>query len=455
MKKIRLLLVVALSLLIALLFSLQQTHPGRAGNRENGRQQPRVGETTGLVAETKAVTPSVDTTVRTENPNSNYATAALGIGVNGSNRINTVLYFPVENGVVPYQSVVNSAVLKLSLIGGTQVATTISARAIITDWAGLADKSKWETAVTWLSKSPVTSTIAGQATIAPGNNLAITITDLYAGWLNAPGNYPNFGIELQGSSAASAYEYLFNSREDSATPVIEVNYTPQPTNITIPQISGTVTIDNNCSEYPASSYKYVDIGQRYSSVYVAHDGEYLYFCAENAATNYATRFYALYIDTDLGREAQAEKDDLAFYTNPITKKSDNEWGNSIDKYTPIPCLIVPPPESCDGNTAVKLKNWEAMSGSTSATVEVAEYKIKLDLIGVNCRERKVGMSFYHHLFYDIEDDFGWPTDRWFDEPQTWIEASFAQLPASLPETCAAVTPFPTVTPSLFMPLITR
>jgi len=460
MRNTRLSILIALALLIALLFSLRQTGVSLAGSGNTNRQQARTSNVIGVVTETKLVTPTIDTIIRTDQPAVNFGDAkSLHIGADGANRNNVLLYFQVEGGTVPYQSIVHSATLKLTLSGGNQTSTTISARSIVTDWGGITDTTKWENSVTWNTKPDVTATVAAQTFITPGNDLVLDITDLYAGWLNDPGNYLNYGLQLSGASASTPYNYFFSSRETEFSPTIEVHYTPQPTQIVIAKSAVTVTVDNACSpnEYPNDGYKFVDSGMRYSSVYVSHDDEYLYFCAENAISDYDKRFYALYIDTDLGKELHAEKDDLAFYTNPISKNSDNEWGNSVDKYTKIPCLISPEPESCDGSTAVKLANWEALSGVVTQTnpIEVAEYKIKLDLIGVNCQDRKIGMSFFHHWVNDIADDFGWPTDRWFSEPNTWIEASFAQLPASLPATCAPVVPFPTITPGMYLPLITR
>ncbi|MFN8446821.1 MAG: DNRLRE domain-containing protein [Caldilineaceae bacterium] len=413
------------------------------------------------LTESKTVTPSIDASVKSTDPSTNFGTSPelhLAVDSQNQSRSNILLYFPVapeEGGTVPYQAIINKATLKLSLQGGTQVATTISARSNITDWAGTTDKALWESSVTFNNRPNFTDTIAGSASITPGDHLSMDITALYAGWLNDPGNNFNYGITLRGNTEASPYDYVFSSREGVASPVIEVEYTPQPSTISIKKTVGPVTVDNVCSptEYPDDGYRFVDVNLTYNHVYVAHDDEFVYFCAENVISDYANRFYALYFDTDNGKEIAAGRTDLAFYTNPISGKADNAWGNSNDKFTLIPCYITPPPESCDGNTTVKLANWEAKSGKVTSPspMEVAEYKVKLDLIGVNCQQRKLGLAYYHHWVTYDADDYGWPTDRTFNSPKTWIEASFDQLPTSLPTECQPVLPFQTH--DVYLPLV--
>lgn len=446
-------------LLLTLFFALhpstvsQAKAPTQSANQE---QSPQNGAS---LTESKTVAPSIDASVQSTDPSTNFGTSPqLHLAVDGQNRSNILIYFPVapeDGGTVPYQSIINKATLKLSLQGGTQVATTISARSNITDWAGFSEKTFWENSVTFNSRPIFTSTIAGSATIAPGNDLNMDITSLYAGWLNDPGNNFNYGITLRGNTEAAPYDYIFSSREGAASPVIEVEYTPQPSTISIKKTVGPVTVDNVCSptEYPDDGYRFVDVNLTYNHVYVAHDDEFVYFCAENVVSDYPNRFDALYLDTDNGKEAVAGRDDLAFYTNPTNGKADNAWGNGNDKFSPIPCLTTPAPDSCDGDTMVKLANWEAKSGTVNAPspMEVAEYKIKLDLISVNCQQRKLGIAYYHHWVTYDADDYGWPTDRTFNSPQTWIEASFDQLPSSLPTECQPVRSF--LPYDVYLPLV--
>lgn len=100
------------------------------------------------------------------------------------------------------------------------------------------------------------------------------------------------------------------------------------------------------------------IGTRYSSVwYVSHDDEYLYFCAENAISDYDKRFYALYIDTDLGKELHAEGRSR-FLHESYFQELRQRMGQQCRQVHKDPRLISPEPESCDGSTAVKLANWK-------------------------------------------------------------------------------------------------
>lgn len=101
-------------------------------------QQARTSNVIGVITETKLVTPTIDTIIRTDQPAVNFGGAkSLHIGADGANRNNVLLYFQVEGGTVPYQSIVHSATLKLTLSGGNQTSTTISARSIITISGGI------------------------------------------------------------------------------------------------------------------------------------------------------------------------------------------------------------------------------------------------------------------------------------------------------------------------------
>ncbi len=459
-KRTRFSIVAALTLLTVLAFSVRNPAVGRAGPDNTGWRVAFSQLAASAVRQSQVMTSAIDVLIRSDQPISNFGEdPTLQIGVEAGNQSHVLLYFQVDgNPLIPYQSIIHSATLQLArLSGGTPTTATISAHSVITDWHGITDKLQWEKDVTWDVQPAITAPAAStvSAPITTGT-LDIDITDLFAGWLNDPGNFLNYGLMLKGDPAESAYNLLFASKEAGQAPSILVDFTPQPSVIAITRTVGTVVIDNNCSstEYPDQGYRFVDADQRYNPVYIAHDGNNLYICSENVASDFPKRFFAAYFDTDNAKEEKAEKDDLVFYLNPVTGVADNEQGSG-NSYDPIPNL-----------ENRKLSGWEGKAGLKpgDSSVEVAEYMIPFGLINLTCKSRAIGISLYHHwVRYGDEnpvgaDDYGWPSDRQFNVPKTWIEATLADVD-HLPTDCpvpTVPTALPTPTrPTVYLPLVNR
>ncbi len=326
---------------------------------------------------------------------------------------------------IPYGSVINSATLRLQQVGATPAG---AAWFVNLYQAG----GSWtETGVTWNTK-PVTGTLISSEQITASVGIPVDWDAKLAvsNWVNYPGSNPNNGFYLQGTGSGD-FSRQFNSREAGKDlPQLIIDYTPPPDKATVPYDTTAVELDHVCSvgqgEYPRTPILlYNDANGRISQLYLKHDDKDLYVCVEGAIGSLKDRFFAVYLDTDNGREPFAEGDDFQLgarieYVDNFTAK-----GTGSGNYSPT-----------------TLAGWTAAAGiNLSAEKEVAEYKIPLDLTGMTCKDKQIGLAVYHHWFAFVGNDYGWPSNRWYDQPQTWVTINGAGLPP-----CGGPTATPTNTP---------
>ncbi len=202
-----------------------------------------------------------------------------------------------------------------------------------------------------------------------------------------------------------------------ATPEVfdqSISNAPQLPNgpLSIPALSAGVpapSLDGNCDANEwgsASEQTFTDVGGVVSTVRLLHDGSNLYVCLQAAKGSNNSRFASVYLDTDNSQDAFAGANDYALRINIITGTTSAYYGTGVaNGYVPTP-----------------LTGWTAVS--SFSTGDVAEYKISNALTGGAC-----GLPFrlavYHHWVGFTGNDFGWPSDQWFDQPATWQEVQLA------------------------------
>ena len=182
------------------------------------------------------------------------------------------------------------------------------------------------------------------------------------------------------------------------------------TPITIPLVASPVIYDGGCStdeyasalleqfqEYDASGLPYSSM----SDVYLQHDNAYLYVCMRaKVGLNTPNDLASVYVDTDYGRESLATYDDLSLIVN----------GSQI--------TTTVRGTGAGGYMASSLSGWDAKS--LFGNNHEFEYKIPISALttGGLCN-RTFGMAVYHLWLNFGGNDYGWPSNQWYDQPQTW------------------------------------
>ena len=174
--------------------------------------------------------------------------------------------------------------------------------------------------------------------------------------------------------------------------------------ITIPTGTAADT-DGSCNDYgDAASFEFADANGMTSTVFLKQDGEYLYVCLEGVLGQNPERYARVYLDTDYGREAFAEEDDLALQVDIASGRTSSYRGTGV----------------ADGYEEAAIPGWMAETGAD--VVEVAEYAIPLELTGGWCGA-DFGLSVFHHSVNVAGEAYGWPSNAFYDQPETWASVA--------------------------------
>ena len=188
--------------------------------------------------------------------------------------------------------------------------------------------------------------------------------------------------------------------------------------VTIPFSTQTPKIDGACNretEYASALVQnFLDFNDFNATVLLQADNANLYVCMIGAASDVALpgRHATVYLDTDNGQESEAQAEDLGLQVGFVVGASGPMTptrGDGVGGYTVDPTII----------------GWDAKSSSTP-NVDVAEWKIPLELISLNLCSGTFGISVFHQTV----QVFGWPAGAVSNSPKTWAEAGLAGLDCS-------------------------
>jgi hypothetical protein len=183
----------------------------------------------------------------------------------------------------------------------------------------------------------------------------------------------------------------------------------------IHRLKTPVKVDGACDpqvEYAdASFFDYPDAFQTTGRVYLKHDDHYLYVCLRGAAGQLKSRFASIYLDADNLGEVFATTDDISLRANIVDGTTSAFRGSG----------------GPNGYVPAFLPGWSAATSAGNA--DVAEYAIPLMLTGGTCGS-PFGLASYHHWVQQVGDDYGWPSNHFFDQPQTWATVAFADAPCT-------------------------
>jgi uncharacterized repeat protein (TIGR01451 family) len=179
-----------------------------------------------------------------------------------------------------------------------------------------------------------------------------------------------------------------------------------------PLLSGSPKVDGFCDEYPglgAAVQTFSDGNGVTSKIYFIYSADLLYVCMQGSLGSFRDRFGRLYIDpqADGSGYVYANQGDLGFQVNiPGTTRSSYRGNGSPNGWTVDATL--------DGK-------WQGVSstGAVAPTGDSVEYALQFNALnfGINCS--LFGMAIYHHWFASVGNDYGWPSNQYFDQPRTW------------------------------------
>jgi uncharacterized repeat protein (TIGR01451 family) len=176
--------------------------------------------------------------------------------------------------------------------------------------------------------------------------------------------------------------------------------------LSIPISQVTPKADGNCSEYAdAVALTFADGGGKTGTVFLKHNGTLLFACMKANPGTFKERFGSLYLDPqgDGSGYDYAKQDDYAMRVGiPGTTKSSFNGTGVANGYV--------------ANAAI-VSFWDGAS-TTNAEVETVEWQVSMGRFFVK-QCQVFGLAAYHHWFAAVGDDYGWPSNTYFDQPRTW------------------------------------
>ncbi len=178
--------------------------------------------------------------------------------------------------------------------------------------------------------------------------------------------------------------------------------------LNIPLSTIKTSIDGSCSEYAdVTPQTYTDAAGD-AKVYLIHDGTYLYVCVVASPGSNKERFESLYLDPngDGTSYTFAAKDDYALHVALSDSANSTYNGSTIANGYVV-------------NTS-RAGVWDGVS-TANANGDTIEYRVSFGRFGIDpCKV--FGIAAYHHWVASTGDDYGWPSNTYFDQPGTWKPA---------------------------------
>ena len=180
----------------------------------------------------------------------------------------------------------------------------------------------------------------------------------------------------------------------------------------IPPTQLSPQIEGDCAEYEgiASTHTFNYADGSTGTVYLMHNNGILYVCMEGQQGTFdERRFGSVYLDPqgDGSTYTFAEKDDYGLYAEILNQGRNTVMGSGVAGGW------VDAPATYD-------QYWFGTGAETGAG-DAAEWRISTGRFGIDVCDL-FGMAVYHHWFAAIGDDYGWPSNQWFDQPRTWQNA---------------------------------
>ena len=196
--------------------------------------------------------------------------------------------------------------------------------------------------------------------------------------------------------------------ENSSGMAYPTNASPLGSNIlNIPLSATAPTVEGQCNEYAtAATQTFTDGNGKDASVYLEYSGGFLYVCLQAQPGTFDQRYAALYLDPqgDGSSYTYAQKDDYGFHLGIKDGTKASFQGTGGGGYT--------------ADTSLDTFWQGAAATNPSGAGESAEYALDVGRWFIQpCS--LFGIAVYHQSFASPGDDYGWPSNHYYDQPKTW------------------------------------
>ncbi len=219
-----------------------------------------------------------------------------------------------------------------------------------------------------------------------------------------------------------------------ARPVAE-----DPPPLLIPSSQTTPIVDGACDasgEYEdALVLSFLDAWEFQGQVRVQYNGQMLYVCMTGTAGTLQNRFVSVYLDRDNAAESVAEADDYSLRVEVVSDDLSSLQGNG----------------NPNGYQPNSVSGWDALAQSNQTNDE-AEFAIPLEIVALELNgglcDAHFGLAVYHHWISTQGEDYGMPSNQFFDQPATWQPVVLSTgKPCDQPTSTPTPTPTPTTDPN--------
>jgi hypothetical protein len=174
----------------------------------------------------------------------------------------------------------------------------------------------------------------------------------------------------------------------------------------IPPVPTAPKIDASCDDYTDGvSVSFMDGNNQTGTVYAQYIEGTLFVCMQAAQGTYPDRFARLYLDPQADGFSYifADNDDYALQLSLVQPgKSSYRGTGGPNGWTIDPSLD---------------PLWTGL-GASNAAGDTAEWAVDAGRFFIDpCK--LFGMAVYHHWFAGVGNDYGMPSNQWFDQPGTW------------------------------------
>ncbi len=173
--------------------------------------------------------------------------------------------------------------------------------------------------------------------------------------------------------------------------------------------NGTIpTIDGDCSDFSdVAPQTFTDADGATSQVFFKFNDAQLYACMKGPVGAFAERFGALYLDPqgDGSTYTFSQKDDYGLNVSVLKGTLTTRNGTGVGNYT---------------DNVAMAAHWTGKA-KVDANSESIEWSVNYGRFGIQ-QCTLFGIASYHHWMTAVGNDYGWPSNQWYDQPGTWTLA---------------------------------
>ncbi len=189
--------------------------------------------------------------------------------------------------------------------------------------------------------------------------------------------------------------------------------------LNIPQTDVPIKVDGQCNDaaYASAFSQTFTDGGGSGTVLIVHTATKLIICMIGTAGTFSQRSGAVYLDPqgDGNTYTYAEKNDFRLQVGILSGANTSYQGTGVaDGYV----------------TDAAVAGFWSGSATADPKSDIVEYEIDLASFALGDCGQVFGLAVYHHAYAAIGDDYGWPSNKFYDQPRTWQLLKLTNGPCS-------------------------